>query len=239
MKILRSQWIIRLYSVWARIKGMKNQPTKNSIPVVLTRYHLKTSPHDKRMEIIRAYVRSSMQAMGNIMAAAFYEQGDPSIVWIMERWNDRASYNKNKRSNTSKAVIDLAKMKLASPIETIFLEDLELLSNETRAKTPANEDQPINVMLFVDVKEGMEDRFRSINREVIAAFNSKPDVLAFQFSRMVNHKTKFVVYKRFRNRDAFQYHLRDPVIAPVIEFLQTAIKNPPFEKGYHHLIELA
>jgi quinol monooxygenase YgiN len=74
---------------------------------------------------------------------------------------------------------------------------------------------------------------------VLPAFRDEPGILAFQLSQELDHTTRFIVYKKFRNQDAFQYHLQDPTIEPVIRFLQTSIKDPPFEKGYHYLIQFS
>jgi quinol monooxygenase YgiN len=94
-------------------------------------------------------------------------------------------------------------------------------------------------MLFVDVKQGSEEHFRSINRDVISAFQNDQGLLILRLSRFINDLTRFVVCKKFRNKESFQSHLRSPAISPVMQFLQTSIKEQPFEKGYRHLIEFA
>lgn len=207
-------------------------PSNSSITVVLTQYHVKASFQNKFLAILSEYIIGSLGATGNIMAAAYYEQGDACILWTMERWKSQAAYKNNRKGTAAKEIGALSKTGLASPVEIIFLEDLELLSKEADRNA-------ITVMLLVDVKDGTEDHFRSINHEVISALRNEPGVLVFHFSKVAHHKTRFIVYKQFRNWDTFQYHLKDPAIEPVIKFLQTSIKEPPFEKGYHHLIQFA
>jgi quinol monooxygenase YgiN len=112
------------------------------------------------------------------------------------------------------------------------MEDLELLSKEAGRNA-------ITIMLFVDVKTGTEHYFRSINQELLSVFAYEPGVLFFQLSQEVYHPSRFIICKKFRDWDAFQYHLKDPALAPVMQFLQTSIKEPPFEKGYHQLMLLA
>lgn len=204
----------------------------STVTVALTQYHVKTSCRDKFLEALSAYTFSSLGTAGNIMAEAYYEQGDACIMWTMERWDSRAYYKNNRGSAAAKEIGSLTKTGLAAPVKTIFLEDLELLSKEAGCNA-------ITVMLLVDVKDGTEDHFRSINHEAVAALRREPGVLAFQFSQETRHKTRFIIYKKFRDWDAFQYHLKDPALEPVIKFLQTSIKEPPFEKGYHHLIQFA
>jgi len=206
------------------------RPSDNTVAVVLKQYQVKTSWQDKFVEVLSAYVLSSGRAPGNIMAEAYHEQGDASIIWVIERWNNEAFYKMNSKSAAAKMV-----NKLAKPVETIFLEDLEGIFREA----PKDNDQLLVIMLLVDLKVGTEDRFRSINQELMSALRNEPDLLVFTLSRVAHHKTRFVIYKKFRNLNAFQHHSKDPAVRPVMEFLQTAVKEPPFEKGYHHLIQLA
>jgi quinol monooxygenase YgiN len=207
-------------------------PSNSSITAVLTQYHVKTSFQDKFLEVLSGYIIGSLGATGNIMAAAHYEQGDSCILWTVERWQNQAYYKNNQTSAAAKKIGALTKTGLASPVEIIFMNDLELHSKET-------DRQAITVMLLVDVKDGTEALFKSINHDVMATLRHEPGVLTFQFSQVADHKTKFIVYKQFRSWDTFQYHLKDPALEPVIKFLQTSIKEPPFEKGYHHLIQFA
>ncbi|PSL23351.1 quinol monooxygenase YgiN [Chitinophaga ginsengisoli] len=211
------------------------RPSDNAIAVVLKQYQVKTFWQNKIGEVLSAYVLSSGRAPGNIMAEAYYEQGDAAIIWVIERWSNEAFYKMNSKSAAAKMVNGLAELGLAELVEIVFLEDLEGISREA----PRDDDQPLTIMLLADLKAGTEDRFRSINQEMISAFRKESGLLVFTLSRMVHHKTRFVIYKKFRNLNAFQHHLKDPAVQPVLEFLQTAVKEPPFEKGYHHLIQLA
>lgn len=206
--------------------------SNTSTTVVLTQYHVKISCQDKFREVLGEYTMSSLKAAGNIMAAAYYEQGDACIMWTIERWDDQGYYKNNRESAAAKEVGALTRTGLVSPVETIFMEDLELLSKQAGQNA-------ITIMLMVEVKDGTEDLFKFLNHEVMSSLRHKPGILAFQFSQVARHKTRFIIYKQFPNWDTFQYHLKDPVLGPVIEFLQTSIKDPPFEKGYHHLIQFA
>jgi quinol monooxygenase YgiN len=203
---------------------------KNRWASVLTQYHVKTSCQDKFLEVLSEYTLSSLTKTGNIMAETYYERGDARVMWIIERWSSHAFYKKNKKSTAAKAVGALIKTGLASKVETFFITDLELISKEISRDA-------LTIMLMVDVKAGTEKHFKSINRDLMPALREDPGVLLYQLSQVATHKTRFVVYKKFRNWDTFQYHLKEPALEPVMKFLQTSIKEPPFEKGYHHLIQ--
>jgi len=210
------------------------RPSDNAV-AVLKLYQLKPSSQNEFGEVLSEYVLSSGTAPGNILAEAYYEKGDGSIIWVIERWRNEAFYKMNRSSAAAKMVNKLAKVGLAKRVGTIFLEDLEGISREA----PKDNDQPLIILLLADLKAGMEDHFRSINQAMMSTFRYEPGLLVFTLSRVVYHKTRFVIYKKFLNLNAFQRHLQDPAVRPVMEFLQTAVKEPPFEKGYHHLIQLA
>ena len=205
---------------------------KNEPATVLTQYHVKASYQDKFREVLSEYTLSSLREAGNIMAEAYYERGDVCVMWIIERWSSHTFYKKNKKSTAAKAVGALIKIGMAGPVETFFLQELELFSKEISPNA-------LTIMLFVDVKAGTENQFKSINHDIMSALPDDPGVLLYQVNQIANHKTRFVVYNKFRNWDTFQYHLKEPALEPVMKFLQTSIKEPPFEKGYHHLIPFA
>lgn len=239
MKILRT-WRTAVLSVvrsWS--KRAHNHVSDHSTTGVLTQYHVKVAYRDNFLKALSMYTFSSIGAAGNITAAAYYEKGDTCTMWIIERWSNRTFYKKNKRTAAAKVVSALTKIGLASPVETIFIRDMEFLSKEGALNTSRTHHEPITVMLFVDVKEDTENHFKSINDVLLSAFLNEPGMLTFQLSQLSYHKTRFVVYKKFRDWDAFRYHLKDPALEPVIKFLQTSIKEPPLEKGYHRLIQFA
>jgi len=238
MEILRIwKWVcLSLKRRWA--KRPKIQSPDTSITVVLVQYHVKASYQEELVQVLSAYIFSCRRAVGNVMAEAYYELGDPYMMWIAERWTSDVHYNDNKNSTAARNISVLTKVGLVSPVETIFLEDLEMFFKDDSQK-PVDKDQPTSIMLFVDVKPGSEDYFRSINRNAMTALRNNPGVLIFRLSQLSNNKTKFVIYKKFRNRDAFRHHLKAAELVPVIKFLQTSVKEPPFEKGYRHLIEFA
>lgn len=239
MKLLNIWRMAVLYLVRTWNKRTHAQAMDSSITVVLTQYQVKTSCRHQFLEALSEYIFNSGRAMGNIQAEAYYEKGNAGIMWTIERWSDRSFYKMNRRTDAAKVVSALTKIGLVSPVETMLLKDLELLSKEVAGNPPTAHQQPITVMLLVDVKAGTENHFRSINQVLLSAFRNEPGVLLFQLSQVAYHKYRFIVFKKFRNWDAFKYHLTDPALEPVIQFLQTSIKQPPFEKGYHHLIQFS
>ncbi|MDF2187922.1 antibiotic biosynthesis monooxygenase [Paraflavitalea sp. CAU 1676] len=205
----------------------------------MTRYQVKAARQDEFMQVLRGYVSSSLLEAGNVMAAAYSEHGDPSVIWVVERWTNKEYYAKNGKSPAAQAVTLLARTGLSARVEKMYLKDLGLFSGSDVHRVAAGVENPLIIMLIVDVKRKEEDQFRLINHAAIATLGAEPGLLSFRFSQDCNRKGRFVIHKEFHDRQAFQSHLKNPGIAPVIRFLQHSVRKPPFEKKYHHLIELA
>ena len=239
MKLLNIWKLAALSLMRTWNKRAHRQPMDSPVTVVLTQYQVKTSCRHQFLEALSEYIFSSGRATGNIQAEAYYEKGDAGILWTIERWRNRTFYKTNRKTDAAKVVSALIKTGLASSVETMLLKELAFLSKEGAGDPPKTHEQPITVMLLVDVKTGTANHFRSINQALLSAFRNEPGILVFQLSQATYHKNRFIVFKKFRNWDAFKYHLTDPALEPVMQFLQASIKRPPFEKGYHHLIQLA
>lgn len=91
-------------------------------------------------------------------------------------------------------------------------------------------------MLFVDAKPGTEKRFQQVYHAAMPQFRGEPGVINYQLSQLADDSTRFVTYEKFRSEEAFQYHLNFPPIQPVIDYLNTSIRQQPFQKGLHRLI---
>lgn len=238
MKILR---LLKWFYFSLNHPGTKqtNIPFPNDqITVAMSQYQAKAPYQTELFQLLNEYVFSSRSAVGNMMMESYYELGDASIMWIVERWTSEKYYKENKGSTAAKNISNLENVLVLSPVETIFLTDLELLIKDD-CQNKTEKGQQMSIMLFVDVHQGSEDHFRAINRDLITALRNEPGLLVFRFSQFTNDTTRFVVYKKFRNKDTFQMHFRSAAIVPVIKFLQTSVKEQPFEKGYRHLIEFA
>ncbi|WP_173002962.1 putative quinol monooxygenase [Chitinophaga sp. SYP-B3965] len=239
MKRFKIWWLAVLSLIVAGENSLQAQPSDSAVIMVLTHYDVKPPYQQKFRKALWNYVFSSLKADGNIMAEAYYEEGNPSGIWMIERWSSRSFHDENIKSGVAKAILALTKDGLASPVDIVFAEDLEPISKEAYRKTFKIGDQPITIMLFVDAKEGTESVFKSLYHVAMPEFRSEPGVLTYQLSQVSDDKTKFITYEKFRNEAAFQYHLKIPAVEPVIAYLRTSIKEQPFEKGLHRLIEFA
>lgn len=200
----------------------------------LTRYELKSECREHSRKLLGNYVNQALASESNIMAEAYYEQEDPAILWLIERWT-----NKMEMEQFSKRTASLTGVALAKPARVYDVKDLEPLTRQQWRRTAKTEDQPLTVMLFVDAKEGTQQDFKTIYHQAMPQFRSEPGVITYQLSEIEGAGSQFVTYEKFRNREAFTYHLNFPPIKPVVQYLETSIKKPPFQQGLHNLIEFA
>lgn len=206
---------------------------------VLTKYEVKKGYQKKFRKVIRKYVKRAIAQESNIMAEAYYEQENPSVLWVMERWSSKIALSKMREGVKYKLIEQLSKKKLMQPAKAIYIRDLEPVSKNEWREVPGKDDKPITIMLFVDSKEGTEANFKTVYHTAMPQFRSEPGVINYQLSQLEEDNTQFVTYEKFRNEDAFQYHLKFSPIQPVMDYLNTSIKKQPFQTGLHRLIEFA
>lgn len=205
----------------------------------MTMYEVKEEHLTQFRKTLKDYVLGALKSEDNIMAEAFYEQKKPNVLWLIERWNDTKQAQEFSKNAESKALEALSKKALLKPFKNYSIKDLEPLTKEQWRKTAKTEDAQLVIMLFVDAKKGTQQNFKDKYKIAMPQFRSEPGVITYQLSEIEGDETQFVTYEKFKSNDAFQYHLNFPPIKPVLEFLETSIKNPPFQNGLHNLIEFA
>ena len=210
-------------------------------PVVakLTRYEVKQEYLETFRKVLSDYVLSSIPVESNIMAEAYYEKENPSILWLIERWVSNDEWKKFNNNAASKAVMRLAEKALVKPFKSIHVKDLEPISKQQWRRTANTVDSPLTIMLFVDAKPGTQEVFKDVYHVAMPQFRGEPGVVTYQLSALEEDDTQFVTYEKFRSNEAFQYHLNFPPIKPVIDYLHSSIKKQPFQDGIHQLVEFA
>lgn len=206
---------------------------------LLTRYEVKQEGTKKLRKMLAKYVKQVGRSEGNIMAEAYYEQDSDHILWVIERWATQGTLEQNKQGAVYRKIRRLLEKKLAAPERALYVKDLEPLSKSDWRRAPDKADKPFTVMLFVDCKAGTEEQFTTVYHAAMPQFRSEPGVVNYQLSQLQDDRTQFVTYEKFRNDEAFQYHLHFPPIQPVLNYLNASIKKQPFQLGLHRLIAFA
>jgi quinol monooxygenase YgiN len=205
----------------------------------LTSYHVKPAYQANFCQALSAYVFSSLEAAGNIMAEAYAELDNSNKLWLLERWSDQLLLTAHQKSDPAAAIAGLAAEALISPTQTLLVQDLEPLTKEDWQRAPAPGDRPLTVMLFVNAIPGTGDEFKQRYHAAMPQIRGEAGVVTYQLTQVQEGDSKFITYEKFRSEQALQDHLKLPFLAPILDFLHTSITNPPFEQGLHKLTEFA
>ena len=205
----------------------------------LTRYEVKPVYREVFSQAVRNYVFHCLEQESNILSEGYYEEENPSMIWIIERWKSRYELEKISESSEFKIMNSLLMKAPVQPEKVIDIKDLEPLSKQQWRQVAGKDDKPITIMLFVDAQPGTENNFKKVYHTAMPHFRSEPGVITYQLSQLEEDSSQFVTYEKFRNEEAFQYHLKFPPIQPVIDYLETSIKKQPFQTGLHRLVEFA
>ncbi len=211
------------------------QPGNSKIAVRLIRYEVKPEHQVVFRKAISDYILYSLNIESNILSEAYYEEDKPSVLWIIERWSGKTALDKISKGIQFKTIDSLSKNALIEPAEIFYVKDLEPLTKQQWRKSAGKEDKPVTVMLFVDSKPGTENNFKEVYHTAMPQFRNEPGVINYQLSQFENDSTRFVTYEKFKSEAAFQYHLDFPPIKPVLDYLNTSIKEQPFQIGLHKL----
>ena len=237
--LAKSKTAIVFTSMYFLLSGTYVSGQNNKVITRLIRYEVQPQFQAAFRMAVRNYVFHSLKSETNIMSEAYYEQADTTVLWVIERWSNKDELDKASKSSVFKAIDSLSRTSLKQPAKTIYVKDLEPLSKPQWRTVSKEEDKPITIMLFVDAKPGTENKFKEVYHIAMPLFRSEPGVINYQLSQLEEDSTQFVTYEKFRNEDAFQYHLNFPPIRPVIDYLGTSIKKQPFQTGLHRLIAFA
>ena len=228
-----------LLSSWISFRPAAGLMSQKESTVKLTKFTVKGNCQSRFRKAMSDFVFSSLKVEGNIMTEAYFESSDTTALWIIERWDSQESLNSNLQTRQAKELAVMANEILLTPPTIIYANDLEPLPKNAYLRKPKVTDNPFTAMLFVDTKQGMQEEFKKLYHQAMPGFRGEQGVITYQLSQVTGDETKFITYEKFRNEAAFQYHLNFPPIEPLIRFLRTSIKQPPFEKGLHNLIEFA
>ena len=205
----------------------------------LTRYDVKQGHEVAFKKALTENVSTALRLEGNIMAEAYQEEDKPTVFWLIDRWSSSEDREKCSKSPQGRALEALLQTALAMPAKTYHLADLEPLTRKQWRAAASSKDQPLTVMLFVDARTGTQQQFKDTYHIAMPKFRGEAGVVTYQLSEIEGDGTQFVTYEKFRSKEAFQYHLNFPPVKPVIEYLESNVKQPPFQNGLHNLVEIA
>lgn len=173
---------------------------------------------------------------GNITMELYEHKDKPSVLYFFERWHDQKVLEEHFEQPYTKKVLALNKTALASPMEILYLRDSAPLP-KAELKKPRPEDTPVDLVVIFTVKEGMQERFTKQFQK--SSINSRPEAgnIAFHFHSVEGEPTKFVLYERWRNQAALDFHFEQAYTKELFELFKTTLAKP-VEESLNFIVEI-
>jgi quinol monooxygenase YgiN len=170
--------------------SIRDQSTLVDFAARLTRYDVKPDYQAAFRKVVSDYVRHSLLQENNVISEAYYEQDDPTVLWIIERWSSKIALAEAGKSPSFRALASLAKTALSRSASKIDVKDLEPLSKQQWRSVVRKTDDPITIILFVDAKAGTERNFKDVYHTAMPHFRGEPGVITYQLSELETHSTR-------------------------------------------------
>jgi len=185
------------------------------------------------------FVENCLSSTKNIMAEVYLDDDKKDVIWLIQRWEDHSSWTTFSSSAPAERFSELIESNGVSISLQYFVTDTEPLSKEEWRKPVQPSGEQFTLMLILQALEGTQDKFQLAYHKAMPAFRDEEGVITYQLSVDDQDKTQFLTYEKFRNQASFDFHLSFPPINPIVDFLKTSIKAPPFQQGLHRLIQFA
>jgi quinol monooxygenase YgiN len=204
--------------------------------VMLVTFKVKSEMRSTFKQALLDDVSNARQESGCISMVLFEAKDDPGILFLFERWQNQSALDNHFAQPYTKAVLGLAEMALTSPMQILYVEDLVPLPVKDLQSSNVNP-EGVDLIVLFEVKEGMDERFKE--QFLNSVRHSRPELgcEAFHIHAVRGDDSKFVLYERWRNQEAFNFHLAQPYTQELFDsFGSTLVK--PVEDGLIYIREL-
>lgn len=215
--------------------GQGNDPnTKQETALVTMLVTFQTKPEAKEAfkKALLADLEGAKKEPGNISMVLLEDKKDPNTLFFFERWKDRRALELHFEQDYTKAVFSLIEKSLVKPMQILYLNDMAPLP--ATAAEPAFIQNEVDLVVLFDVKEGMEDRFvRQFQKSVQ---HSRPEAgcMAFHIHSVNDHGTTFVLYERWKNQQALDFHFEQWYTEELFQVFNEVL-NTPAEKSLYYV----
>jgi quinol monooxygenase YgiN len=106
----------------------------------------------------------------------------------------------------TKAVLTLSEQALESPMAIRYLSDLAPLSGAAH-RHPANPQEAVDLVVVFSIKPGRRDQFIRQFEKSVRFSRPEAGCVAFHIHVVADEPDTFVLYERWQNQAAFDFHL--------------------------------
>ncbi|MGO4291588.1 putative quinol monooxygenase [Chitinophaga sp. RAB17] len=162
---------------------------------------------------------------GNISMELYEHKDKPNTFYLFERWVNKKYLDEHFTKKYTKDVLELNKTALTTPMEILYLNDISPLP-KNELKNPLSTDAPVDLVVIFKVKDGMQNTFiKQFEKSIV---NSRPESgnVEFFFHTLPGDNTKFVLYERWRNQAALDFHFAQPYTKELFEMFKATLEKP-------------
>lgn len=218
------------------IQAQKEMTKMKATITMLVTFNVKPEQLEVFKTALTEDAQNARNESGNVTMELYQHKDKTNTLYFFERWTNQKALDEHFEKPYTKKVLELNKTALASPMEILYLTDIASLP-KAELKKPLSADNPVDVVVIFKVKDGTQDRF--IKQFQKSVTNSRPEAgnIAFHFHTVDGDSTKFVLYERWRNQSALDFHFEQPYTKELFDLFKTVL-DKPVNESLNFIIEV-
>lgn len=157
----------------------------------------------------------------------FAEKQQPHVFYAYERWKDQAAIAHHLTQDHTRALLNLAKTTLQSPVEVMNLNDTTPAPlHEANTKHRQPEDDVFSIFFIFKFKPGYRERLLQQFEKHITHTRQEPGNLLFDLYTVDGADDTLVVYEHWRQEsDVWEIHFKQPYAEATGALLAEAVEG--------------
>lgn len=180
----------------------------------LSTLHVKPAALNDFETVLRRNAADARHAPGNVSFTIFQSLSAPSTLYVLEQWTSEAAYNVHMQQPALLAMHQAAQNDLDGPISHLRMAPVSP-GGDAQPKEMTHADQTSNVLVFLSVKHGEEQQFRTDIAQVTPTFRAAPGNISFDVFAGTAHPGSMVQLERWTSDASHQANLKRPIIGTI------------------------
>lgn len=209
--------------------------------ILLVTFHVNPSQREKFKNALLDDMNGARREPGNLSMDLFTSKETPDTFYFYERWRSKEDLSYHLTRDYTKHVFEIAGVSLKVPMQLKTLQDFNPISPE-EYKYPAAPQNAVDLIVHFTVKEEQRERFIAQFMNSVKHSRKEQGCIAFHIHNVENAPLSFVLFERWENQAAFDFHLsqeytlalfesfKETLAKPVEECLEYIIAEAPYGK---------
>lgn len=192
---------------------------------LLVTFNTKPEFTEQFKEALLHDVQNARKESGNVTMELYQHNEKQNVFYFFERWQSKEALDEHFEKPYTKTVFELSQKALTTPMEIEYLDDFSPLP-KSEMKKPLSSDNPIDLVVLFEVKpEKIEVFEKQFEKSVIHSRPEQGNIL-FHIHKVKDRATNYVLYERWRNQEALDFHFAQPYTVELFEMFKTALVKP-------------